>query len=317
MLPYLETPSESRAMSTNGNSKQPQQAQGAYDFRPERGNFLFRNKRPEFTVQSLSDFRSEQSLPIYPHRRMATQVFLLTEGFSTHTCGIDTYELQPQSLLVIPQSYLSSLERMEPATKGFYCSFNFALFSGPQEEELKQDFAFLFTDTQAHINLNAPGAEDLTLLFNRLIREEDLKDEPDLSLIRSYLMTLLHEIKQVLPKEPNKNLSRNHVITREFKELLQASQEQWYSVKEYADQLRISSNHLNKAVKTATGKSAKQVITDALILEAKYLLHLTNFSVISISYELRMEDPAYFSRMFKKQTGHSPVEYRKMIEKSS
>ena len=302
-------------MRVNENSEQSHRVKRSLDFQLKGGNFLFRNKRQEFTVQSLADFRSQQTLPIYPHRRMATQVFLVTKGFSSHTCGIENYRLQPNSLLVIPQAYLSSLESMDSAISGFYCSFNFALFSAAQVEKLNQDFRFLFTDTQAHLRLNESVVGDLEFLIKRLIRE-DSKEKSDLSLIRSYLMTLLHEVNQALPKEPYKNLSRNHIITREFKELLQASQKQSYSVKEYAQELRISSNYLNRAVKSCTGKSVKQLITDALILEAKHLLNLTNLSISGVSYELGIDDAAYFSRMFKKQTGLSPLAYRRMIEKS-
>jgi AraC-like DNA-binding protein len=52
------------------------------------------------------------------------------------------------------------------------------------------------------------------------------------------------------------------------------------------------------------------VLQDRLILEAKRLLLHSSMSLKEVGFALNMEDPAYFSRVFKKATGHTPGEYR-------
>ena len=53
-----------------------------------------------------------------------------------------------------------------------------------------------------------------------------------------------------------------------------------------------------------------------LILEAKVLMQNNNMSVSEIAFEIGIEDVSYFGRFFKKHTGFTPTEYRKMIELS-
>lgn len=94
-------------------------------------------------------------------------------------------------------------------------------------------------------------------------------------------------------------------VDREFLEKKQ--------VNTYAADLAISPGHLNELVKKRWGRSASDVIHDRLLLEAKRLLLHSPSSVKEVSFALKMEDPAYFARMFRKSTGMTPGEYREHI----
>jgi AraC-like DNA-binding protein len=87
-------------------------------------------------------------------------------------------------------------------------------------------------------------------------------------------------------------------------------------VAEYAALLHISPNHLNKSVKAATGKSPSRWIDEAIVLEAKVLLYQSQYTIGDIATELGLEDPSYFSRLFKKYEGITPQAFRSRIEKS-
>ncbi|GGB42784.1 AraC family transcriptional regulator [Roseibium aquae] len=67
---------------------------------------------------------------------------------------------------------------------------------------------------------------------------------------------------------------------------------------------------LNRHCRMFTDKTVAQVIRDRLILEAKRLLAYSRLSVSQIAYDLGYEDPAYFSRVFRKETGLSPLDFR-------
>lgn len=79
----------------------------------------------------------------------------------------------------------------------------------------------------------------------------------------------------------------------------------------YANRLCISCAWLNEAVKKSTGLSPSRWINAAIILEAKRLLRSTSLTVKEVAHELGFEDHAYFSRLFKKSTGATPLEFRK------
>ena len=80
----------------------------------------------------------------------------------------------------------------------------------------------------------------------------------------------------------------------------------------YAKELNISTNYLNKLVKTSVGMSVREVILGRLLSEAKILLRLTEINVNELAYKLGFEDPNYFIRCFKKAEGITPGEYQKL-----
>ena len=72
-----------------------------------------------------------------------------------------------------------------------------------------------------------------------------------------------------------------------------------------ADELAMTPNSLYGLVKEFSGLSPKEWMTNRLIQEAQRKLHYSSPSVKELAYELGFNDPAYFSRLFKKQTGRS------------
>ena len=96
-----------------------------------------------------------------------------------------------------------------------------------------------------------------------------------------------------------------------FKQLVHLHVNQEKSLQFYADKLAVSVNYLNRCVSTVYKKSSKQLLMEVAIIHSQLLLLETNKTVSSIAYELDFEDPSYFSRIFKKIVGLSPLAYRK------
>lgn len=92
-------------------------------------------------------------------------------------------------------------------------------------------------------------------------------------------------------------------VERHFKD-------QW-QVGQYAEALRASPVRLNRLCLKLSGKSAFDITQDRLMLEACRKLTYVPASIASIAYELGFQDPAYFSRLFKKRMGLTPKEFRK------
>ena len=83
-------------------------------------------------------------------------------------------------------------------------------------------------------------------------------------------------------------------------------------VRDYADMLFVTANYLNKAVKQITGKTALEQLHKMLIMEAKVLLKQGEMNISEVANYLNFEEPSYFARFFKKHTGYTPLDYRKM-----
>ena len=83
------------------------------------------------------------------------------------------------------------------------------------------------------------------------------------------------------------------------------------TVKLMAEQMHVSSRYLSDLLKQETGKTAIDLIHIFLISEAKNLLRGADSTIAEIAYSLGFENLPYFSRLFKKETGFSPNQYKK------
>lgn len=82
------------------------------------------------------------------------------------------------------------------------------------------------------------------------------------------------------------------------------------SVNYLAENLSISPGYLSDMLRTLTGQSAQQHIHQKLIENAKEKLSTTNLSIGEIAFELGFEHSQSFSKLFKKKTNQSPMEFR-------
>ncbi|MFC5460518.1 helix-turn-helix domain-containing protein [Massilia niabensis] len=92
-------------------------------------------------------------------------------------------------------------------------------------------------------------------------------------------------------------------------------QEQW-QVGQYAQLLRIMPSRLNRLCLKLAGKTAFDITQDRLMLEACRKLTYIPASIATIAYELGFQDPAYFSRLFKKLIGVTPKAFRQQTQAS-
>lgn len=104
--------------------------------------------------------------------------------------------------------------------------------------------------------------------------------------------------------------SANVCILRDFKDLVATHYAEWHKVNDYASRIHITPKHLSQTVKELTGKTAKEIIQDRLMLEAKRLLLHTELSIKEIAFRIGFAEPLHFSGFFKKKAGLSPSGYR-------
>lgn len=82
------------------------------------------------------------------------------------------------------------------------------------------------------------------------------------------------------------------------------------SVAYFAQKANLSTGYFGDLIKRETGSTAQDLITRHIIEQAKKRLCNTSDDISIIAYDLGFQYPQHFTRMFKKQTGHTPREYR-------
>lgn len=81
-------------------------------------------------------------------------------------------------------------------------------------------------------------------------------------------------------------------------------------LEDIASKMCISRTHLNRKVKSITGKTTSEFVLGIRISTAKELLLTTGLPVWEVSARCGIEDPTYFSTLFKKSIGKTPAQFR-------
>ncbi|WP_144051781.1 helix-turn-helix transcriptional regulator [Fibrisoma limi] len=266
----------------------------------------------DFYVTRLENFRQALRLPTQPHRRDVNELVFVTSGRLVRGCNLSTIQMEPGSVHLLLAGQIASVNYLSDDVAGFYCHFSLdTIIRLYHREHMVRELDVLHT-AMADRAITLPNKISLavTSVFERLLDEHTSSN--DLSLIDAYLVTLCYEIKNALPVAGAKpRPGRAYELTERLRQLISQHTGCHLPLTVYADQLGVSPNHLNKAVREVTGQPASTLITEARLLEAKVLLRHSDQPVGEIAFRLGFNDQSYFSRFFRKATGLTPQEFRK------
>ncbi|MGG5208018.1 helix-turn-helix domain-containing protein [Chryseobacterium sp. MIQD13] len=159
-------------------------------------------------------------------------------------------------------------------------------------------------------------------LFIKMMTEIQTEYPHKYDMLRVCLHLLIHETMKMQPAENFESYQNaSQRVASLFMELLERqfpidSPEAYLKLKapnDYAQNLSVHVNSLNRAVKEMTGKTTSQQIASRIVQEANALLKHTDWNISEIAYGLGFEEPAYFTNFFKKQTGLAPNAVRTEI----
>ncbi len=123
-------------------------------------------------------------------------------------------------------------------------------------------------------------------------------------------MLLLKLIRStVLPKVTVSGEKNYDKLTRTVMDILNNNVYGRVTVDAISKQLGFSRTHISAVFKENCGKTIMEHLTDLKISEAKYLLRKELYTVSQISEFLCYDNPHYFCRVFKRETGMTPSQY--------
>ena len=95
-----------------------------------------------------------------------------------------------------------------------------------------------------------------------------------------------------------------------IKKYLESHYSEVITRKKIEELVHLNQDHINREFKKQTGYTLMEYVQHYRILMAKKMLRETTLSISEISIRTGYDSPAYFSKIFKKQTERTPLEYR-------
>lgn len=254
-----------------------------------------------------------------PYKRRDFYKIMLVIGNSKVHYADKVVEVQKQALSFSNPQIPYKWEHLDRIRSGVYCIFNqhfFHQFGNLNQYEVFQPggtHIFELTDEQLN---------EITVLYQRIMEEINSEYVHKYDVLRTIVLELIHFALKMQPAEKldKQPLNASQRISTIFLELLERQfpiddnhkQVKLRGASDYAAQLNVHVNHLNRAVKEITQKTTTQLIADRLMQEAKILLKHSHWTVAEIAYALGFSEPTHFNNFFKKHARVSPLQFRKV-----
>jgi len=254
-----------------------------------------------------------------PYKRRDFYKIMLVIGNSKVHYADKVVEVQKQALCFSNPQIPYKWEHLDRIRSGVYCIFNRHFFH--QFGNLNQ--YSLFQPGGTHIfELTDEQVNQVTVLYQRIFEEINSEYVHKYDVLRTIVLELIHFALKMQPSEKldRQPINASQRIATLFLELLERQfpiddnhkEVTLRSASDYAGQLYVHVNHLNRAVKEITQKTTTQLIAERVMQEARILLRHSNWTVAEIAYALGFTEPTHFNNFFKKHAAQSPLQFRKV-----
>jgi len=278
--------------------------------------------KPQHPLISLVHFNESnpfntEMAPIYDVLDFYKITFI-TQNSGRLKYGQDYYDFNEGSMLFIAPNQLVGTTEYNRNTYAYLLLIHPDFLLGyPLAKKIKQYGYFSYSVNEA---LHLSNQEKETILSVYKIMEQELNsrvDEFSQEVIVSQIELLLSYVNRFYKRQfitrkvvNNDVLQKTEAILDEYFNNQQTLNFGLPTVQFLSEQLHLSPGYLSDLLRTLIGQNAQQYIHLKLIEKAKEKLSTTNLSVSEIAFELGFEHPQSFSKLFKRKTNLSPLEFR-------
>jgi AraC family transcriptional activator of pobA len=293
--------------------------QSIEDFYQEKLHWMPANLKKEmghFNVFRFSDFLGKTHGPM-PYRRIDYYKITFMTGNNRLEYADKVIEIDSPALVFSNPLIPYKWDRISDDMTGFFCIFTEAFFR--QFGHLR-DYPLFQPGTIPVFALSAEQAATIKDIYEKMLTEIKSDYTYKYDVIRTHVFQLVHHALKMQPANTSFFANSNAAvrISSLFMELLERqfpieSPSQQIALRapsEYASQMAVHVNHLNRALREMSGKTTTKLIAERLTQEARSLLRHTTWNIGEVAWCLGFEERSHFINFFKKNTQLSPGAYR-------
>lgn len=267
-------------------------------------------------VYSNKDIITE-NLFSHPFRSDIFVILMVVSGKLNLQLNLINYTLEANDFIIISPKMVTHVLDVHQGIQVIAINFttDFAIKRNVNKNSIDA-FAFFTSKIIPKLSFTKPEMESFLFLVN-FLQKKNIENKDDFfgnEMITHIFNLLMLEIASIYKKKYSEikiEVSRKEELMMKFLKILENNFKRERSVKFYADNLFVTTGHLTKVLKDVAGKTAGELIDDAVIMEARILLANPSLTISQIADELQFSDQSFFGKFFKKKIGISPSEYRK------
>lgn len=276
------------------------------------GKFHGEHQEDSFYANNLKEHLEKHHFIHVPHKHDFYLSILFTKGSGTHDIDFTSYPVKPGYVFLLSPGQTHDW-KLSKDVEGYIFFHTKAFYDEAFTNATIRQFPF-FQSIYASplVVLKGQSLATLTQLFRDIVAEQ-LAHKP---LKQQKLLALTNYIYVELSRcsLPAASVAHQQVHylakVRELEGLVDLHYKTLKSPRDYATLMSMTEKHLNRICKATLNKTTGQLIVDRVILEARRLLVQTQLPVNRVAELLGYMDNSYFSRLFKKQSGESPLAFQ-------
>ena len=241
-------------------------------------------------------------------------IIVITDGEDVHYIDFKKYDCKKGTILLIQKDQVHKFSK-DSTLKGFILIFHddflVRLLNEQQAIKALQLFNHLLFPTALHLNPIA-FKEVIDNLDKINIEYFNTKETFSNQILCAHLYLIITSLNR--ENEQNYNIKTGNKYLSTFLKLQELMHNQILNtskVKDYAEQLFISTKTLNTVVKSTVGKQAKEYLNDFLLLSVKRKLMEKELSIKECAYQSGFNDVPNFYKFLKQHLKVTPEEFRK------
>ncbi|WP_299547888.1 helix-turn-helix transcriptional regulator [Seonamhaeicola sp.] len=294
----------------------PETLEEYYANRPFLKSIDLSHEEGHFNVLRIGDHVDDDKNNVVYGRKDYFKICLVNGKSKIHYAD-KSFEILEHGLLFTSPLIPYNWEVLGSTQTGYSCIFSESFFTN--YGDLKK-YPFFTPNGYPVFELKKSEAVRLEKIFSQMTDEKKSDFEFKDNALRNLTIQLIHD---ALKMRPTKKISHDRVnaanrITSLFYELLESQYPirntidgiKLRTASDFANQMAIHVNHLNKSIKSITQKTTSELITDRLLKEARIMLRHSTWAISEIAYNLGFDGPSHFSNFFKKKLKITPSEYR-------
>lgn len=273
-------------------------------------NFNCNDIHREFYVNTFKEHLKSHSFVEEPHRHDSYLMVFFTNGSGIHEIDFDSFKIKSGSLFVLQPGQMHHWSLSEDI-EGFVIIFSQELYNLYFGHKKINDYNFYNSIlNRPEVDFKTEEIAKILPYFELLIQENNQHNKLQLDKMLNLLDCIHIEIARKYGETFSHQTHSYNIKISAFEVLLEEHFRTQKLPSFYAEKLNITLKHLNRICNEILQKTATEVIMDRVILEIKRMLIDKQLAVNEVAYAVGYEDYSYFSRVFKKQTGISPTEFR-------
>lgn len=232
--------------------------------------------------------------------------------------GQGHYDFDEGGLSFISPNQVIARAEDEPDYSGYTLLIHPDFLRGYALDHKIKNYGFFSYSANEALYLSEKERQTIFSVFDNIKEELNSQiDDFSQDLVISYVEVLLNYSNRFYKRQFITRKTVNHDLLNRMEKLLDDYFDKEDQLKkglptvEYlATQLHLSPRYLSDVLRAVTGQNAQQKIHDKLIERAKEYLTATSWSVAEVAYQLGFEHPQSFSKLFKRKTQLTPVEFK-------